>query len=145
MPNGITIDRFWRTIFGSWGWGGSLFARGVLASDRPVLDDFRPVFRFVLVPPPLLSPVLTLQPDASSLLGVCRVRHSLRAKGPRLGTPAPVGRSRLTPRPSPPLALPAGYRPPAPSCRVQRLDSITLAMLLWLLPWSRRDRRRRPG
>lgn len=28
-------------------------ARGVLASDRPVLDDFRPVFRFVLMPPPL--------------------------------------------------------------------------------------------
>lgn len=53
VPNGITIDRFWRTIFGSWGWGGSLFARGVLASDRPVLDDFRPVFRFVLRPPPL--------------------------------------------------------------------------------------------
>ena len=33
--------------------GRLAIARGVLASDRPVLDDFRPVFRFVLMPPPL--------------------------------------------------------------------------------------------
>lgn len=64
---------------------------------------------------PFLSPVLTLQPDASSPLRVCRARLSLRAEGPRPGTPTPVGRSRLALRPSPSLALPAGYRLPAPS------------------------------
>lgn len=33
--------------------GRLAIARGVLASYRPVLDDFRPAFRFVLTPPPL--------------------------------------------------------------------------------------------
>lgn len=69
-------------------------ARGVLASDRPVLDDFRPVFRFVLMPPPLFiarfnASARRFQPFGGPVAS--GFRYGL--KGPRPGTPAPVGRS----------------------------------------------------